>query len=264
MAGDIEAAIAPAFTALDALTDELAAVHDPSTAIPGLEWNVEDLARHILAAARSYQRGADAGVPGWRDLEDGPAENARLIEELAPEHGLGDIAAAIRATTARLHDTWAQRSPDDVLVWHGDIRLPIRTIADLVLGDALVHGWDLSRATKRDWPISREDALGAIDGITVVAPYFVDSDAARDFRGTYLIRLRHGGTYAFAFDRGALTVSTDTTERIDCRISADPRTFLLTTYGRITPLRAAAVGGVVAYGRRPWLAFSLLSLLKNP
>jgi hypothetical protein len=133
-----------------------------------------------------------------------------------------------------------------------------------VLGDVLVHGWDLSRVTKHNWTISRADALRAIEGVAEVAPHFVDAGNARDLRGTYCIRLRGGGTYAFEFDRGTLTVSGDAAGRVDCRISAEPRTFLLTTFGRVTPFRAAATGGVFAYGRRPWLAFRLVSLLRNP
>jgi uncharacterized protein (TIGR03083 family) len=264
MAGDIEAAISPTFAALDAFTGELATVPDWSTPIPGLDWNVEDLARHVLSAARSYERGAESDTPGWRDLAQGPAENARLMEELALEHGGDEIIAALRATTARLHETWGRLAPEDVVAWHDDVRLPVRTIAELVLSDVLVHGWDLCRATKRDWTIYRADATRAIDGVAAVAPLFVDTDNARDFRGTFRVRLRGGGAYTFAFDLGELTVGEDEPERVDCRISADPCMFLLTTFGRVTPLRAAATGGVVAYGRRPWLAFRLTSLLRNP
>jgi hypothetical protein len=264
MGDDIEAAIAPTFVVLESFTGELAAVRDPSSPVPGLDWSVEDLGRHVLSAARLYRRVAETDTPGWRDLTQGPAENARFMKELAPERGLDTITAALRDATTALHDTWAQHAPDDVIAWHGDLRLPVRTIAQLVLGDVLVHGWDLSRVTKHDWPLSRADALMAINGVTEVAPYFVDTDNARDFRGTYFIRLRRGSTYAFVFDRGTLTVNGAPPARVDCRISADPRTFLLTTFGRITPVRAAATGGVVAYGRRPWLAFRLVSLLRNP
>jgi uncharacterized protein (TIGR03083 family) len=264
MHADIEATIAPTLAVLDAFTDELGVVHDPTTPIPGLQWTVEDLGRHILSAARFYARSAAHGTPGWRDLEQGPAENARLMEELAPEHGLDAITAAIRDATSDLHEIWAAHAPDDELAWHADLRLPVRTISELVLGDVLVHGWDLSRATKRDWTASRADAVRAIDGIGVVAPNFVDTENARDFRGAYRIRLRGGNAYTFEFDRGTLTVSNDEPERVDCRISADPRAFLLTTYGRVTPVRAAATGGVIAYGRRPWLAFRLVSLLRSP
>jgi uncharacterized protein (TIGR03083 family) len=264
MGDDIEATIAPTFAVLESFTGELAAVRDPSTPIPGLDWTVEDLGLHVLSAARLFGQTAETDTPGWRDLAQGPAENARLMRELAPERGLDEITAALREATSALHDTWAQHAPDDELAWHGDLRLPLRSIAALVLSDALVHGWDLSRATKRAWTISRTGALRAIDGVLDVAPYFVDADNARDFRGTYCIRLRGGSTHVFAFDRGTLTINANATGRADCRISADPRAFLLTTFGRLTPVRAAATGGVIAYGRRPWLAFRLVSLLRNP
>jgi hypothetical protein len=264
MGGDIETAIAPTFTVLESLTRELAAAPDASAPIPHLDWTVEDLALHILSGVRHYGNSAETDTPGWSDLEQGPAENARLMKELAPERGLDEITAALSEATSALHDAWSRHAPDDVLAWHGDLRLPLRGIAELVLGDVLVHGWDLSRVTKHDWTISRADALRALEGVIEVAPYFVDTANASDFRGTYCIRLRGGATYAFAFDCGTLTVNGNAAERVDCRIFADPRTFLLTTFGRLTPVKAAATGGVIAYGRRPGLAFRLVSLLRNP
>jgi uncharacterized protein (TIGR03083 family) len=264
MGGDMESAIAPTFAALEAFAGELGTVCDGTTPIPGLEWTAEDLGRHVLAGERFYAQSAESAISGWRDLTQGPAENARLMEELVPERGLEEITAAMHEAASRLHDAWSEHPPGDLIPWHADLRLPVETIAELVLGDVLVHGFDLSRATKRDWTISRADALRVMAGIVVVAPHFVDVENARDFRGAFQIRLRGGPAYTFAFDHGTLTVAGDPTARADCRISADPRTFLLTTYGRLTPVRAAATGGVIAYGRRPWLAFRLTSLLRNP
>ena len=67
-----------------------------------------------------------------------------------------------------------------------------------------------------------------------------------------------------AFDDGTLHVSTDYAESVDCHLSADPTAFLLVMYGRQGPLRPALTGKVVAWGRKPWLAFRIPSLLQRP
>jgi hypothetical protein len=51
---------------------------------------------------------------------------------------------------------------------------------------------------------------------------------------------------------------------VDCVISADPVTYLLVVYGRMPLGRALLRGGMVAWGRRPWLGLCFKSLFFNP
>ena len=51
---------------------------------------------------------------------------------------------------------------------------------------------------------------------------------------------------------------------VDCVISADPVTFLLVVYGRMPLGRALLRGGMLAWGRRPWLALRFKDLFFNP
>ena len=47
-------------------------------------------------------------------------------------------------------------------------------------------------------------------------------------------------------------------------ISADPATFLLVVYGRMPLGRALLRGGILAWGRRPWLSLRFKDLFFNP
>jgi hypothetical protein len=47
-------------------------------------------------------------------------------------------------------------------------------------------------------------------------------------------------------------------------VSADPVTYLLVGYGRRSPWPAIARGGILAWGRMPWLALRFASLFAQP
>ncbi len=76
--------------------------------------------------------------------------------------------------------------------------------------------------------------------------------------------MRGDGALTFRFGDGSLTVDAFDTSPVDCRISADPESFLLVAYGRIGLVKPAATGKMLAYGRKPWLALTFKNLLRNP
>ena len=49
-----------------------------------------------------------------------------------------------------------------------------------------------------------------------------------------------------------------------CRISADPGTYMLVTYGRSGAVIPVLTGKITASGRRPWLGLKLPLLFRNP
>lgn len=229
--------------------------------IPHLEWNVGQLGKHILGGLRAYRAAALDDAEIWTDLESGDEQNLRLLSSI-PEKTTAEIADAIPDALRNLQDAWRSRGTGP-LTWSGGVKIDARTTAGLLLADLLVHGWDLSRALKRPWKIERSDAVDAMDAAFVLAPHFL-TPAAATFTGTYEVRFRGDGRRVIAFDRGKLTVSEDTDAPVDCRLSADPVAFMLTSYGRLPVWRTAATGGILAFGKKPWLAFKFKSLLRNP
>jgi hypothetical protein len=53
---------------------------------------------------------------------------------------------------------------------------------------------------------------------------------------------------------GAVSVERGRPHRADLHMSADPVVFLRNAYGLISDVRATLSGGVIVWGRRPWLA----------
>lgn len=230
------------------------------TRVPHLAWTVGQLGAHVLAGIRAYEQAAREGGNVWSSLSEGDAENARLLER-TPEREPGVIADLLEPAARSLHQAW--RSADSVVHWSGGLTLPVDVVAGVQLADVLVHGWDLTRVTRTPWKISSGDAILAIRAVAVIAPHFV-APAAQDVSAVYEIRLRGDGRLVFAFDDGALSVDVGDQRRVDCRVHADPATFLLTSYGRLPVWRAAMSGGLIASGRKPWLALRFKSLLVSP
>src|SRR5262249_11270796 len=137
--------------ALRAFAVQLRGVSDPGATVPALEWTAEELATHVLAGARSQLHMLQGEAIGWRDLEDGPAENRRIMRELVTEQGIASLADAIDAVAGELASAWASAAGDTMIPWHGGLKLRLTDAVAIFLGDVVVHGWDLARLTKTSW-----------------------------------------------------------------------------------------------------------------
>lgn len=161
----------------------------------------------------------------------------------------------------------ARRHPADELVgWHAGLKLPVATLCAILAGEAYIHGWDVARALHAPWRLDPEDMCTIFVGLLPVLPHYVDPQRAAHYTATFDVRLRGDlPTRAFlAFARGQLTVQASAGQRAHCRISADPGTFMLITYGRSGPLIPALTGKITSTGRKPWLGLKLPQLFRKP
>jgi hypothetical protein len=128
-----------------------------------------------------------------------------------------------------------------------------------------VHGHDIATGTRRPWPICADHAriiLGTV--FPEMIPLLVRPGAARAGAVRYEIRVRGGGPrFVVRVADGAAEVRA-AGEPVDCVISAAPAAFLLVGYGRLPIGRALLRGGVLAWGRRPWLGLRFNDHLFSP
>jgi hypothetical protein len=249
--------------------DLLRKVERADQPVPGLDWTVAETAAHIVGDIEHYT----GFVTGERDPAEylalsaaatTPAEksvigNARLLEEfderdtvlladLVVQRMDGFIAAADR------------RSPDERIRTEAGLEMTVPMMSTALLGEQLIHGYDVARAVSAPWPISRADALLVVAGIMALAPEFVDPVAASGLHIAYELRFRGGPRYRLAIDDGSATIG-PAGEKVDCWISADPVTFLLVGYGRIGQWGPTLRGKIFAGGRKPWLGLRFSKLL---
>ncbi|MGH2787921.1 MAG: maleylpyruvate isomerase family mycothiol-dependent enzyme [Actinomycetota bacterium] len=236
--------------------------HPDATAVG--TWTIRDVAAHLNRNFEPYidmLRGAGSPV---LSIDDIAAFNDAMIAT-AEATSVVDLAAALESKIPEFAAAVDDAGPDP-LGWHAGIRLPVETFCALMIGEALVHGYDIARADNKPWHIDPAAVRTAFVGLLPLLPYYVDEKAAAGFRARIELTLRgeEEATAFLAFDDGRLAIERDARGPIDCHISADPVAFMLVSYGRIGPVAPALTGKMVAWGRKPWLGFKVPKLLKSP
>ena len=246
--------------------DLLAQAGDTETPIKNSTWTVSDLAAHVAAGLEAYARYLNGDAVAAFDVSDvaGGSLAASNAEQLVRERErtisvLGRRAADAFADVIARSD---ELQLDDLVPWHGR-REPLRSVLAALLGELLMHGRDLAISLGVDWPISKDEAIVLLDNIAPLLPVLVDKEATSTLVADIRVIVRGGQPIHLSFDHGSVTVGGNP-RRFDATVSADPVAFLLVAYGRRSQWRAIAGGGLIAWGRRPWLALKLTSYLAAP
>lgn len=238
---------------------------DPAAPVPGLSWDAGDVAAHLVTEARRFTEFADGSRKPDADLSSDERNlpppqrvalvNQRLVDSVTARSGPG-LALSLQANVTAFIDTLRTRDPDDDFAsWEGNSDLAIAA-ATMTL-EMAVHGRDIARAAQRPWRIPRSHAIAALPVMWHLLPSYVNADAIRGVRAAIDIRPRGSSPVLLRIADGAATVQQGASAGADCRISADPATLLLLAFGRISMAAAAARAGLIAYGRRPWLALRM-------
>lgn len=257
-----ERAIAHTQASLRQFCSVLRAVKDPAAPAIGT-WTVRDVAAHMTGAFDLY--------PGMLRGERSPVASVDGITAFNQQ-----VVAAETRTCRELADAIEARVPDFVAAatnagpeppaWHGGIALPVQTFCAVLIGEALVHGYDVAQAERTAWDLDPAAVRTSFIGLLPVIPYYVDERAATGVNARFELKLRgeDGARAVLFFDDGALTIEDAPTGPVDCHVSADPVAFMLVSYGRSGPVIPALTAKMVAWGRKPWLGFKIPSLLKSP
>jgi Mycothiol maleylpyruvate isomerase N-terminal domain len=251
-----------------AATDELlAAMSDNQdiVPVPGLAWTVSETAAHLvtlLAQSAAYASGARDGAaeraaapPHGGAAQRMALGNARELDSLVERR-----IPALRQLLASATDDYVTAitgrrdgGPIETLFGQED---PVAMTAALV-GEQLVHGFDLARAVGQRWSIDPDAARLTLTGTAPLLPYLVDAEAIRDVSAR--IEFRIVGTaagFTLVLDHGRAAVE-PADGLCDCWISAQPVPYLLLAYNRIGRWRPLLRREVRSGGRRRWLAMRL-------
>jgi Mycothiol maleylpyruvate isomerase N-terminal domain len=284
------------------------AAGDPGARVPGLDWTVGETAAHVVAEFvdyTAYAQGRKDPRVGDRDGDGGPAWRNAAANALQlradPERDLSRLADRLEPAV----EAFLALEPGfgRVLVSNG-IEMSWATMSSALLGELLVHGLDVARASGQPWRIGREDALRVIAGVMTMVPEYLDHRKAATVRATFELRLRGGPRYQITVADGTAVVRSGgavisdgqgavisdgqqvtsrhqsvtpaagageraalergRATRPDCWISADPEAFLLVGFGRTGQWGQIARGRMLAGGRKPWLAAAFGSLITGP
>jgi uncharacterized protein (TIGR03083 family) len=253
--------------AIDRLADRFTALvtaaPDPAAPIPGSDWTVREATAHVVTVTRRFSDRPEGRGIWVADPRELGALNDAQIEALG-EADLEDLAAGLRRELAALAAQvrgYGDAPPS--FTFHGGEEVAADVALGILLGELVVHGWDVARATGRPWPIEGGDVELILQGVEPILPGWVDRDAARGLNATFEVRLRGGRTHLWSFRDGRLEVA-PAGRRPDVRISADPAALLLVFYRRQSQWPQIARGRLLAWGRRPWLALTLAGRFHQP
>jgi hypothetical protein len=248
-------------------------IADSAAPVPGLAWTAGQTAAHVVGDMREYTEALTRHVNGDHaaiNVPDGsPAQvrtgvNDRHLVDVA-ERDLRRLADMLEETAASyLAVASAIDTSQHVAILTADgLVLEPAAMTCLLLGEQLVHGLDIARAAHRSWSIGRDDALLVIPAVLALAPKYLRPSRTKDLNISFELRMRGARRYrmAIADGTGVVTVAG---EKADCVITADPVTFLLIGFGRVSQLPQILRGKLRAGGRKPWLAANFGTLLASP
>lgn len=242
------------------------------------EWTVADVATHLshvavgeTIVARSVGEPSPEGLPVGDDIITTAAQFNATSLAGDPERDLSVLADRIEQGVSDFIDAMSAVRGNEGVTWLGGVILPSSALACHLLEEITVHGFDIARAEDTSWPIASDHASLAVGFLFDLMRFcepkmrraFVDQDAATGVRACYDFRVRGGRRDFLIIEDGLVTIEEPSSRRVDCHISADPEVALLLGMGRIGRIRPALTGRLTAWGRRPWLAFKMGSLLKN-
>lgn len=240
----------------------LRAVTDPSANAVGV-WSVGETAAHV---AHSYEgflamaQGTHGPMPGLAEIG---AANARDLAA-DPERDLRILARRVEIGARDFVDYLGSARGDPLVVWYGNNEVPRSAMAGALLGEVLVHGFDIARTEGLPWPIEPAHATLAIEGSLPLLPYFVDSEQAADVDACYELHLRGGGDSYWRFRNGSLSIDRTRRRSVDCHLSVEPVAFMLVSYERVPSWGQIVRGKFFTWGRKPWLGFRFPRLLNAP
>lgn len=253
--------VAAASKAADSFAELALSIPDPDievAATPG--WSITDVVGHVTMEPSRYRElalGRGAWPPRVVDL---PAFNARQIRAL-PTRDMNQLADKLRTDTAELLATVSAFGDDPpTMNFDGDQRMRADRALGTLLGELVVHGYDIARTVHRPWPIAPTLVPLIMEGVHQILPGWVNPTRTGDHTAVYELRLRGLARYVYAFHKGRLTVNPSHPSRVDAHISAEPVTALLMNYGRTGQLRETITGKLLVWGPRPWLALRLPGL----
>ena len=238
-----------------------------ATPLPNSSWTVREAIVHTASLAELYAEIA-LGTPG--PLADLSVESvARRNEERIadnPESDPGKLADLLERAVERLARVAGDAPPGKRVQYleFSPLEVTPADLAGMILGELVVHGYDIARGVGAPWPIPPNEALlilGSYAPLFGLAPH---PENTPGHTAGYGIELRGGARFTMRFVDGVFGLEPPDMAPVDCVISADPIAFLLVATGRMSQWEAIALGLLAAAGERPEMALGFTSLFVFP
>lgn len=240
-------------------------LEDTSVPIPGSEWTVRDAAAHLCGNGHRYAALA-TGEGSYSAIQMDAAymaARARSIIDDNPETDPKKLADQIRDGYEHLIAVTATIPADQPVDWIGGLRPTLASTVSIVLGEPILHGYDVAAAVGVPWPIDPGYAALALASYRVFYPAIFQPSASAGLEATYRIQIAGTDPFTVRIADGAYA-EVPAASPADCVISADPAAALLVISGRLSQWPAIALGRITFTGDRPEIGPSFADLFVFP
>ena len=259
---DLPTVAAAADRALDRFANLIRSIPELSGSALGT-WSMHQVAAHLIGVVDAHASIARGDGSPYADLAKvAEVNDARMatVEDRTP-FGLGQQIQELRPVVAA-----ALEGPDAEVPGHDGVPQLRSVAAARILGETVVHGWDVATAAERMWWIEPSDAALIFRSFLPFLPLFVNREKAEGVTARFDVRMRKfpEARAVFAFREGELTVEGEPQGRVDCTLVGAPASVILLLHRRIGLANPVLRGQLAVWGRRPWLALRLVHLFDPP
>jgi hypothetical protein len=241
------------------LAHMMRSVEDVSPRAVGV-WSVGETIAHVAAGpahALAVIRGEVAPV----SMDDVAAHNAAQLagdQERDPQVLAGHLEVGTRDLVA-----YARHVDGDPLVTpFTDVEVPLSAVLGLILGEVLVHGFDISRATGQRWTVAPDAAALAVTTQRAFMPYSLRPEAS-DLVLAVDLRIRRTNPVTVAIRGGTVRIDPPHAQTVDFHYSADPWAHLLIGFDRVPVWQPFLRGQLAIWGRRVWRVDDFAAAFKS-
>jgi hypothetical protein len=153
---------------------------------------------------------------------------------------------------------------DTPVIFHGQNPFTVGGAAGVLLGEELLHGYDIATAIGRPWPIDPAGAELVLAAYAPVLGFILNPETTRGLSAGFGIELRGIGEMTVRFIDGVFGLQEAGAAPVDATISADPVSFLMVGAGRLSRYEAIALGLLSVGGNHPDLAIGFWDLFLYP
>ena len=238
---------------------------DLSMVIPGFEWTVREMAVHLAGGARRYA----ALARGEYDLSALVIDKqlldarARSLNADNPETDPKKLAEQIREGFEHFMAVTADIAAVTQVPYYAGLCPNVAEVASVLLGEPILHGYDVALALGTPWPIDPECSALVMGAFRRIGYSAIFQPAMADgLDATYRVAI--AGTESFSVRIAGCTYKEVADSSPECVIATDPVTAHLVISKRISQWPAIALGRLTYSGERPEIGPRFFDLFMFP
>jgi uncharacterized protein (TIGR03083 family) len=250
--------------ATERLAELIASVPDPLAFVPDSPWTVKDVAAHLTGA--SYYTDMVHGVPAPFQSIDPAYLHAEFTRRNADitETDPRKLSRLVADAMEGFLDATSDVPGDTPVIMHGQNPYTVAGMAGILLGEEMLHGYDIATAIGRPWPLDPVDTQLVLAAYAPALGFLVNPETTRGLSAAFGIELRGVGEMTVRFTDGVYGLEEAGAAAVDATISADPVAFLMVGTCRLSRYQAIALNLLSVGGNDPDLGIRFWDLFVYP